>query len=204
MSEDFIPEKHDVIEQLRQILKTLDSERVKSTQKRYSRLLHCCMGNGFDFEFTERSVRGGRRGNQSLFDIMNEGDDVERASPISELNVASLESTLDSIATYSMSLHRNCIKNIGLDHGKVREYWIKRGPRMGATMVIFSLYSILLTELTGDVTNTDRLRSLAIGGCALIIAFYMLFHRLPDSIDSSICRSAHDFYVQTKKNFERN
>ena len=67
------------------------------------------------------------------------------------------------------------------------------------TMVIFTLYSLLVTELTGEMTYLDRVRSFLIGGMALITAFYMLWHRLPDAISSSICRSAHDFYVETKK-----
>ena len=70
---------------------------------------------------------------------------------------------------------------------------------MAMTMVIFTLYSLLVTELTGEMTYLDRVRSFLIGGMALITAFYMLWHRLPDAISSSICRSAHDFYVETKK-----
>ena len=49
------------------------------------------------------------------------------------------------------------------------------------------------------MTFEDRLRSVLIGGVAIVIAFFMLYYRLPDAISSSIVRSAHDFYVNEKQ-----
>ena len=67
------------------------------------------------------------------------------------------------------------------------------------TMIVYAFFSFGINEAFGEVTAADRIKNILIVGIAVVIAFFMLWHRLPDSINSSILRSCHDFYVDNKK-----
>merc|ERR1719498_1323920 len=45
----------------------------------------------------------------------------------------------------------------------------------------------------------NRLYTLAVNCVALFIAFFLLYFRLPDAIEASIARTAHDYYVEIKE-----
>jgi len=50
---------------------------------------------------------------------------------------------LRELADYAVSLGAAVDKNMGLDHSKVREYWLDRGPRLAATAVIFFVFAMV-------------------------------------------------------------
>jgi hypothetical protein len=47
------------------------------------------------------------------------------------------------LAEYAVGLGEAIDKNRGLDHSKVREYWLDRGPRMMITATVFFLFNFL-------------------------------------------------------------
>ena len=92
-------------------------------------------------------------------------------------------------------------KDIGLDHSKVREYWLKRGPRIFLTSTFFIILNYILYSYFKDIDYNTQLYLIIINIIALISSFYMLYYRLPDSIESAIARTTHDHYVKYKNNF---
>jgi len=104
-----------------------------------------------------------------------------------------------ALAQFAKGLHEAGRTNIGLSHAKVREYWIYRGPRW--LFVTLSLISsvFLVDELIKAPSHKDRTARLVTSTLAMTTACIMLYFRLPDSIRSGVCRSAHDYYVRTKK-----
>ena len=81
---------------------------------------------------------------------------------------------------------------------QVREYWLTRGPRLFLTAVAFFVFTIVCQETLKSNSQADRLYMIAIHVAALLVASYMLYFRLADSIEGSVARSAHDFYVSCK------
>ena len=104
-----------------------------------------------------------------------------------------------AIAAYARGLYAAGRTNIGLSHAKAREYWIYRGPRQLFTTGCFVLVVFLVNECLREQTLRDRVVNASTSLFALLTAFVMLYYRLPDSIRSSVCRSAHDYYVAQKK-----
>ncbi|GMH79340.1 hypothetical protein TL16_g08111 [Triparma laevis f. inornata] len=189
-----------LIEEIKRLLISLD-EIHKREEEREEEIQRVCCGMfkrklSPNLEFSERSNSG--RSRSTYFEVLQQRQVVADIEAI-EVNMADLIPTLKAVSNYALSLHKCCIKNVGLDHGKVKEYWLNRGPRMAATMLVYTLYSFIITELTGSMTFSDRIRTVLIAGMAILVAFFMLYFRLPDAISSSICRSAHDFYVETKE-----
>ena len=113
--------------------------------------------------------------------------------------MVSFEEISTSVAEYAIGLKRVADTNIGLDHGKCREYWLSRGPRQFGTMCVYVIISILMSEYLKEQSFNDRLYSFITWIFAVVIAFFMLYYRLPDSINSSVLRSCHDFYTLDKK-----
>ena len=106
---------------------------------------------------------------------------------------------------FTLGLGEALDKNIGLDHSKVREYWLSRGPRMMMTAILYFLFVILAQEtLKGSSQNAraDRWYTVTTSVVALIIAIFMLYKRLGDAIEGVVARSSHDFYAQKKKGFK--
>ena len=127
---------------------------------------------------------------------------IERSLPNSDgppdTCIHKRESLLRTVQ-YSKELYKRLIVNRGLEHGKAKEYWLFRGPRMALTMIFVIVFTNLVNEyIKGDVSLNDRIASLINSGMVVIVGFFMLYYRLPDSIDSAVCRSAHDYYVETK------
>ena len=65
---------------------------------------------------------------------------------------------IDRFADYALGLGLAIDKNRGLDHSKVREYWLERGPRMFLTAVLFFAFTLVCQEIfrTGDKAGGDR------------------------------------------------
>jgi len=83
----------------------------------------------------------------------------------------------------------------------VREYWLQRGPRWLITAIVFFVLTVVCQEMlkSQKEASNDRFYTLAVNAVAFIIAMVMLYFRLPDSIEASISRAAHDFYVDYKR-----
>jgi hypothetical protein len=104
----------------------------------------------------------------------------------------------EAFARFAEGLHAATCKNIGLSHAKVREYWIYRGPRWVIITVGLIAALILVDETLGQPTAAERMSRLASATIAMTASMVMLYFKLPDSIRSSVARSAHDYYVETK------
>jgi len=100
---------------------------------------------------------------------------------------------------YIINLNSINKKDIGLDHSKVREYWLKRGPRIFITSIIFVVTNYLLYTQLKEIDSKTNIYLISINILTLILSFYMLYYRLPDSIESAIARTTHDYYVKYKK-----
>lgn len=139
--------------QIKRLLISLD-EIHKREQEREEEIQSVCCGMfkrklSPNLEFSERSNSG--RSRSTYFEVLQQRQVVVDIEAI-EVNMADLIPTLKAVSNYALSLHKCCIKNVGLDHGKVKEYWLNRGPRMAATMLVYTLYSFIITELTGSMT----------------------------------------------------
>ena len=103
------------------------------------------------------------------------------------LNAQPREEWANELVDFAMGLGEAVDKNVGLDHSKVREYWLQRGPRWLITAIVFFVLTVVCQEMlkSQKETSNDRFYTLAVNAVAFIIAMVMLF-RLPDSIEASI------------------
>ena len=104
----------------------------------------------------------------------------------------------EAFARFAEGLHAATCKNIGLSHAKVREYWIYRGPKWVIITVGLIAALIIVDETLDQPTAAERMSRLASATIAMTASCVMLYFKLPDSIRSSVARSAHDYYVETK------
>ena len=104
-----------------------------------------------------------------------------------------------AFARYTEGLYAAARTNVGLSHAKVREYWIYRGPRWLFVTTTFIAAVFVVEETIGEPSARARMAHLVTSVLAVTTASVMLYFRLPDSIRSGVCRSAHDFYVTAKK-----
>jgi len=101
---------------------------------------------------------------------------------------------------YIINLNNINKKDLGLDHSKVREYWLKRGPRIFITSIIFVISNYLLYRYLKKIDYYTNIYLISINIITLLLSFYMLYFRLPDSIESAVARTTHDYYVKYKEN----
>lgn len=101
---------------------------------------------------------------------------------------------------YIINLNDINKKDLGLDHSKVREYWLKRGPRIFITSIIFVISNYLLYRYLKKIDYYTNVYLISINIITLLLSFYMLYYRLPDSIESAVARTTHDYYVKYKEN----
>ena len=104
-----------------------------------------------------------------------------------------------NFANYIIELKKINEKDIGLDHSKVREYWLKRGPRILISSIVLLLSNYILYIYLKQIDNNTNIYLVAINIIALLLSIYMLYYRLPDSIESAVARTSHDYYVKIKK-----
>jgi len=104
-----------------------------------------------------------------------------------------------NFADYIIELKKFNEKDIGLDHSKVREYWLKRGPRIFISSIVLLLSNYILYIYLKKIDIKTNIYLVIINLIALFLSIYMLYYRLPDSIESAVARTSHDYYVKIKK-----
>ena len=118
------------------------------------------------------------------------------------LDARSRDGWATELVDFAVGLGEAVDKNLGLDHSKVREYWLQRGPRLLVTATVFFIFTVVCQEMlkmkAQPVRGNERIYTLVVNSVALIIAIVLLYYRLPDRIEASISRAAHDFYVEYK------
>ena len=85
-----------------------------------------------------------------------------------------------------------------LAHGKVREYWLRRGPRLLIVLLFTILSTIGLAQWLIDTTINDHILSILIGINMILFNIYMLYQRLIDAISGAMMRIGHDHYNKWK------
>ena len=155
----------------------------------------CCMKINFQERYDFASARVTSQDSDAESDADSDDDDVETGLKTND----TIEDSMRDIALYAIGLYKKALTNKGHDHGKTKEYWLERGPRQAITMVIYAAFSFFINETLGAPTPNDRLKTIIVAGVAICIAAFMLYFRLPDSINSAVLRSCHDWYVMNKK-----
>ena len=89
-------------------------------------------------------------------------------------------------------------KEKGLAHGKVREYWLRRGPRVLISLILIIIITFLLANYLTETSYNDNVYSLIISISMIIYSIYMLYQKLIDSIAGAMLRKGHDHYKEWK------
>lgn len=97
---------------------------------------------------------------------------------------------------YQDALMRKLLVGKRVSHGKVREYWFLRGPRLFVTVFLGILINIGCNQLVQRAPEIWV--SVSSGSIWLIMSTYMLYQRLPDSILSTLMIIGHDHYTEWK------
>ena len=119
------------------------------------------------------------------------------------LDIYNYEFILD-FGNYIVNLNNINKKDLGLDHSKVREYWLKRGPRIFITSIVLLTSNYILYVYLKKIDFKTNIYLISINLIALLLSIYMLYYRLPDSIESAIARTTHDYYVKNKNELYNN
>lgn len=98
---------------------------------------------------------------------------------------------------FQMTLREKLANEQSVSHGKTREYWMLRGPRLFLIIFIGIVSNIICNLFIKD--DPEILFSMSSGSIWLILSAYMLYQRLPDAISSSLMRVGHDHYIEWKK-----
>ena len=85
-------------------------------------------------------------------------------------------------------------------HSKVREYWLRRGPRLLIVLFLTIIITILMAEFITKQSKNNHIASIIISINLILYNFYMLYQRLIDSIAGAMMRIGHDHYIQWKSN----
>ena len=112
-----------------------------------------------------------------------------------KLSKMNLPSDPDGLLIFRQNLWQDLDRERNICHSKAREYWLLRGPRLFVITVI-AIGSNITYEVL--LEGTFHIRSLIYGVTLLILSFYMLFMRLPDSIHASMMRVGHTHYTRWK------
>ena len=105
---------------------------------------------------------------------------------------------VEDIQPYQSELLHKLNVEKGLAHGKTREYWLLRGPRLFCTILIGVISNTCCTLFLQE--NPEVWATISSGLIWLLLSGYMLYQRLPDSIHSSLMRIGHDHYTDWKIN----
>ena len=145
--------------------------------------------------------------------VNNDNSDLEKDSDLEEDNedeeyptdVVVLEYNLiPGLEYYYHKLKNKLEDERGLAHSKVREYWLRRGPRLIIVLLITIAVTIILSELLLERTWNDHLFSMLVGLNLILCSLYMLYQRLNDSISGAMMRIGHDHYNSWKDNYAKN
>ena len=136
---------------------------------------------------------------------------INKLNKVHKLNNNSTEElfdieTMDSSQYYRVTgliefrynLQNNLDKEKGLAHSKVREYWLRRGPRLLFVLILTILITIVLAVLLLDRSFNENMYSILVGLNLILFSIYMLYARLIDSISGAMMRIGHDNYTRWK------
>ena len=145
---------------------------------------------------------------EKQLEINTNGDDILFIINTHLINTSKICEIYDYIfifnfLNYIVNLNNINKKDIGLDHSKVREYWLKRGPRIFTTSLLLITLNYLLYIHLKKIDHNTNIYLISINILTLILSFYMLYYRLPDSIESAIARTTHDYYVKYKNDLNK-
>lgn len=115
-----------------------------------------------------------------------------------ELSETSDVSNVPGLNTFLHNLQIDLNKEKGLAHGKVREYWLRRGPRLLLVLVFTILSTLGLAYLLIEPTRNDQILSILVGINMILFNIYMLYERLIDAISGAMMRIGHDHYTKWK------
>ena len=87
----------------------------------------------------------------------------------------------------------------GLGHCKVREYWLRRAPRLFCVTLIILGINLLMREYLKADPDADRVFVIIMSIVLLIGSLYMLYRRLPDAVEAGMLRVGHDYYARWKQ-----
>ena len=122
---------------------------------------------------------------------------------INKLYKIGLNNTFDPNPGLDLFLHNleiNLEHEKSLAHSKVREYWLRRGPRLIIFLLITSLITIGLSQWLITVTINDHIITILIGINIILYNMYMLYQRLIDAISGAMMRIGHVHYSKWKSN----
>ena len=86
----------------------------------------------------------------------------------------------------------------GLAHAKVREYWLRRGPRLIIVLFLTIIITLGLAYILIEQSSNDQILSVLIGVNMIIFNIYLLYQRLIDAISGAMMRIGHDHYTRWK------
>lgn len=112
------------------------------------------------------------------------------------------QNTIDNInfKNYSIDLEQKLTSEKGLSHGKVREYWLRRGPRLLLVLIITIGSTVSLSHWLINPTRNEHILSILIGINMILFNMYLLYQRLADSISGAMMKIGHDHYTVWKSN----
>ena len=85
-----------------------------------------------------------------------------------------------------------------LAHCKVREYWLRRGPRLIIVLFLTILITLGLAYWLIDTNINDQILSVLVGINMMLFNLYMLYQRLIDAISGAMMRIGHKNYTNWK------
>ena len=109
---------------------------------------------------------------------------------------------IPGLNNFLINLQYDLNKEKGLAHGKVREYWLRRGPRMLLVLIITVLSTLGLALLLIEPTRNDQILSILVGVNMIIFNMYLLYQRLIDAISGAMMRIGHDHYTRWKSELQ--
>ena len=111
-------------------------------------------------------------------------------------------SDIPGLNIFLINLQHDLDKEKGLAHAKVREYWLRRGPRMLLVLILTILSTLGLAYLLIEPTRNDQILSVLVGVNMIIFNMYLLYQRLIDAISGAMMRIGHDHYTKWKSELE--
>ena len=113
-------------------------------------------------------------------------------------NIVFDESNAPGLNEFKNSLEINLNREHSLAHCKVREYWLRRGPRLIFILLFTIFITVILSEFFIDNTKNEIIYLLIIGTNMILYNIYMLYQRLIDSIAGAMMRIGHVHYKKWK------
>ena len=107
-------------------------------------------------------------------------------------------SNVPGLNIFLINLQNDLDKEKGLAHGKVREYWLRRGPRLLLVLILTIIITLGLAYILIEPSKNDQILSILVGINMIIFNMYLLYQRLIDAISGAMLRIGHDHYTRWK------